>query len=70
VAVLAVAQTPVHRGDFVVSADQAEQNGPVRHLIGHVTIENDAMILRADNVDYNEDTQELVAHGEVHLKVK
>jgi lipopolysaccharide assembly outer membrane protein LptD (OstA) len=28
------------------------------------------MILRADNVDYNEDTQELVAHGEVHLKVK
>jgi lipopolysaccharide assembly outer membrane protein LptD (OstA) len=70
VAVLALAQTPFRHGDVVVSADQAKNNGPVRHLIGHVTIESDAVILRADDVDYNDATGEIVAHGDVHLKLK
>jgi lipopolysaccharide assembly outer membrane protein LptD (OstA) len=70
VAVLAFAQTPIHHGNWLIEADQADQNGPARHLIGHVTMESDALILRADDVDYNGDTGEIVAHGDVHLKLK
>ena len=70
VAVLALAQTPVRHGDVLINADQAKQNGDVRHLIGHVTIEIDAVLLRADDVDYNGDTGEIVAHGDVHVKLK
>jgi lipopolysaccharide assembly outer membrane protein LptD (OstA) len=70
VAVLAFAQTPIHHGEFVVTADRAEQKGDVRHLIGHVRIESDAVLLQADDVNYNDDTGEIVAHGEVHLKLK
>jgi lipopolysaccharide assembly outer membrane protein LptD (OstA) len=70
VAALAIAQTPVRHGDVAISADQAKKNGPVRHLIGHVTIESDAVILRADDVDYNVDTGEIVAHGDVRVRLK
>jgi lipopolysaccharide assembly outer membrane protein LptD (OstA) len=70
VAVLAFAQTPIRHGEFVVTADRAEQNGAARHLIGQVRIESDAVILQADEVNYNADTQDVVAHGEVHLKLK
>jgi lipopolysaccharide assembly outer membrane protein LptD (OstA) len=70
VAVLAMAQTPIRHGEFIVSADREEQNGPARHLTGHVTIESDAMILRADDVDYSDDTQEILAHGDVRIKLK
>lgn len=70
VAVLAIAQTPVHHGELVLDADRQEQNGPARHLIGHVRIETDAVILQADDVSYNDDTQELAAHGDVHIKLK
>jgi lipopolysaccharide assembly outer membrane protein LptD (OstA) len=70
VAVLAFAQTPNQRSAVRVVADQAKQNGTLRHLMGHVTIENDAMMLRADNIDYNEDTGEIVTHGDAHITLK
>ena len=70
VAVFATAQTPVHHGEWVLDADRQEQNGRTRHLSGHVKIETDAVILQADDVNYNDDTQELVAHGDVHIKLK
>jgi lipopolysaccharide assembly outer membrane protein LptD (OstA) len=70
VAALAFAQTPVRHGDVQISADQTKGSGPARHLVGHVTIESDAVILRADDVDYNIDTGEIVAHGDVHVRLK
>jgi lipopolysaccharide assembly outer membrane protein LptD (OstA) len=70
VAVLAIAQTPVRHGEFVVSADRQQLNGSLLHLIGHVRIESDAVLLQAEDVNYNRDTQELVAQGEVHVKLK
>ena len=70
VAVLAIAQTPIRHGEFVVIADQQQRNGAVRHLSGHVTIESDSVILRADDVDYNEGVGEIVAHGDVRVKLK
>jgi lipopolysaccharide assembly outer membrane protein LptD (OstA) len=70
VAVLAIAQTPVHHGDVMISADRAERTGAVRHLAGHVTIETDAVTLRADEADLNDDTGEILAHGDVRVKLK
>ena len=70
VAVLAIAQTPVRHGDVLVTADRIEQNGAVRHVTGHVTIETEAVTLRADEVDYNDDTQEILARGDVRIKLK
>lgn len=54
----------------VVTADRQESNGPVRHLVGHVTFETEAMILRADKAEFNENTQEIVAQGDVRVKLK
>ena len=70
VTVLAFAQTTVRHGEAVVTADRVEQTGAVRHLSGKVTIETDAVLLHADQVDYNDATGDIVAHGEVHLKLK
>lgn len=70
VAVLAAAQTPIRHSDVRVSADQATHSGAVRHLTGRVTIETDAMMLRADDVTYNDDTGELVTHGDAHIILK
>lgn len=33
-------------------------------------MESDTMLLHADQVDYNADTAEIVAHGEVRIKLK
>jgi lipopolysaccharide assembly outer membrane protein LptD (OstA) len=70
VAALAFAQSPIRHGDAVVSADQQTQNGPVRHLSGHVTFETDAFRLQADQVDLNDDTAEILARGDVRIKRK
>jgi lipopolysaccharide assembly outer membrane protein LptD (OstA) len=70
VAVLALAQTQARHGDVSVSADQAKQNGDVRRLVGHVTIETGAIILRADEADYDDASGEIVARGDVHVKLK
>jgi lipopolysaccharide assembly outer membrane protein LptD (OstA) len=33
-------------------------------------IETDALLLQADQADYNEDTAEILAHGDVRVKLK
>ena len=70
VAVLAFAQKPLHHDEVFVSADQQEKDGHMTHLIGHVTIETDAMELRADSADFNVDTKEIAPHGDVRIKLK
>jgi lipopolysaccharide assembly outer membrane protein LptD (OstA) len=69
-AVFAFAQKPVPHGTYDVTANSIEVDGPVRHLSGNVRIESDTILLRADQADFNDDTDEIVAHGELRLKLK
>jgi lipopolysaccharide assembly outer membrane protein LptD (OstA) len=70
VAVLAFAQAPVRHGDVAVTADRIDQAGPVRRLSGKVTIETDTILIHADQADYNENAGEILAHGDVRIKLK
>jgi lipopolysaccharide assembly outer membrane protein LptD (OstA) len=70
VGVSAIAQTPIRHGDLVITADYQQSSGNMRQLSGHVVMETDSMLLRADKVDFNEDTREIVAHGDVQVKLK
>jgi lipopolysaccharide assembly outer membrane protein LptD (OstA) len=70
VAVFAVAQGPARHGEVRIDALKLEETGPVRHLTGNVRIETDAIVLRADRADFNTDTQEIQADGNVRLKLK
>ena len=53
-----------------MSADSGRITGTVRHMSGHVTIETDAILLHADTADYDESTEEVVAHGDVRIQLK
>lgn len=70
VAFVALAQTPIRHGDVSVSAQRVEHNGPMAHFVGHVTIETEAVLIQAEDVDFNPDSQEIVTHGDVHIKLK
>jgi hypothetical protein len=70
VGVVAIAQTPLRHGDVSITVDHVQGCGSIRQPTGHVAIETDAMVLRADKVDYNPDTQEIVAQGDVRVKLK
>ena len=39
-------------------------------MSGHVTIETDAIVLRADAADFDTNSQEIVAHGDVQIQLK
>ena len=66
----AFAQTPTRHGTFSFSAATVTTDGAVRHLFGGVVIESEGFRLKADNVDYNDDTGELVTHGDAHITLK
>ena len=51
-----------------VRAVTQEIQGAIRHLRGSVLIETSDMRLRADEVDYNEDTGDAEARGHVHME--
>ena len=70
VAALALAQTTIPHGDIQVTADRQEAAGAVRRLSGHVSFETDGMLLQTDQADFNESTGEIVAHGEVRVRLK
>ncbi len=54
--------------DFTVTADSQEADGDLRHLRGHVLIETFDRKLEADEVDFNEDTKDVEARGNVHFE--
>jgi|HubBroStandDraft_4_1064222.scaffolds.fasta_scaffold1250809_1 lipopolysaccharide assembly outer membrane protein LptD (OstA) len=70
IAALALAQKPRHHSDVSFSAERLNVNGVVTHLAGNVTIDTDAMQLRADSADYKGDTKEIVAQGAVRIRLK
>jgi LPS-assembly protein len=54
--------------DVIVKADSQESDGDLRHLRGHVHLETFDKKLEADEVDYNEDTKDVEARGNVHFE--
>ena len=53
--------------EVIFLADSQTTEGPWRRLRGQVEVRRDDMILRADELDYNEQTAESEARGNVHF---
>jgi lipopolysaccharide assembly outer membrane protein LptD (OstA) len=70
IAMLALAQTPVRRGEIKITAAYQEKDGAIRHLTGQVTVETEAVIIQASQADINQDTGEIRSHGDVTIKLK
>jgi len=68
--VLAFAQPAVRHDEIHVTADRIVNEGHIRHLSGNVVMETDTMVLRASDVDYDDDAGEVTARGDVRVKFK
>jgi len=55
-------------GDVLVEAVTQEVDGPWRHLRGNVHIETTDFLLKADELDWNTDTDEVEARGHVQFE--
>jgi LPS-assembly protein len=55
-------------GEWIVRAVNQTTDGPWRHLSGHAELENIVMLFRADELDYNNDTGEVRARGNVYFE--
>ena len=70
IAMFALAQTPTRRGDVTVTATHTVRDGSTMRLSGQVTIETEAVIVQASQADFNQDTREIQARGDVTIKLK
>ena len=72
IAVLAFAQTNISpdHDHIHITADRQESNGSMTHLSGHVKFETDSFVLLTEQADFNQDTAEIVAHGDVKVTLK
>jgi lipopolysaccharide assembly outer membrane protein LptD (OstA) len=70
VAFLAIAQNSASSAALDLTADRQEKTGAVFHLSGHAAIKNEGLLLKADALDLNEDTHEILAHGNVRVQMK
>ena len=52
---------------WIPQADHQSTDGKHDHLEGHAAIENNVMLIRADEIDYDEETGELTARGNVYF---
>ncbi len=55
-------------GDYNITADTETKEGDAYHFRGHAVIEGAVMILKADEIDYNEDTGDAEARGHVYFQ--
>ncbi len=55
-------------GDYDLTADTQTKEGSVFHLRGNVVIEGAQMVLKADEIDLNEDTHDASARGHVFFQ--
>ena len=55
-------------GDWDVHATVQDNDGKVRHLRGHAEMENINMLFRADEIDYNDETGDVAARGNVYFE--
>ncbi len=56
------------RGTVLVTADTQSAEGPVRRLKGNASLETTDSWLGADEIEYNEESREAVARGNVHFR--
>ena len=55
------------RGSYDIDAVTQEKEGGIRHLRGKAKIEGASMLVQADQIDYDEDTGDLHASGNVYF---
>jgi LPS-assembly protein len=55
------------RGTYNIEGVTQEKEGSVRHLVGKAKIEGATMLMQADQIDYDEDTGDLHAMGNVYF---
>lgn len=67
---LVLAGDPDVNADVSVRAARITRQGPVHQLRGNAMLETSAVSIRADEIDYNQDTNEIDARGSVHVKLK
>lgn len=58
--------TPRPKGTWDTSADSSEKAGSVYRLSGHAQVEGPNLLVKADDITYNEDTGDLRAVGHVY----
>jgi len=71
-AVLALAQQP-HRtdaGDFDITAMKIWKEGKVMHMSGSVVMDMGRFTVHAAEADFDQDSREIHAHGDVSIKLK
>ena len=71
-AVFAIGQTGSNRlspGEIRMTAMTIDRDISVTHLKGNVEISTDGMVLRSDEADYRLDNREIVARGNVRVKL-
>ena len=68
---LAIGQTPspLHGDESRVTANKRIRNGDIMHLEGNVKIETEGMALSCDDADFNTESGEIVAQGNVKIKL-
>ncbi len=55
-------------GEWEFRAIDQSTDGPVRHLRGHAEVEGPTLLFRADKIDFNDDTKDLHAEGNVYFE--
>ncbi|HXM41664.1 MAG TPA: LPS assembly protein LptD [Bryobacteraceae bacterium] len=55
-------------GEWVTYAATQTTDGKMRHLRGHAEMENVNMLFRADEIDFNEDTGDVQARGNLYFE--
>jgi lipopolysaccharide assembly outer membrane protein LptD (OstA) len=62
---------PIRQGSITFEANSISKTGHVMHLSGAVTIVTDTVVIHTDKTaDFNTDTQEVQATGNVTIKLK
>jgi lipopolysaccharide assembly outer membrane protein LptD (OstA) len=69
-ATLLLAGDPDINADVAVKAESVARQGPVYHLRGNATFEPSAVAIRADEIEFNQETNELELRGAVRMKLK
>ena len=67
---LLLAGDPDVNADVSVKATTIVRHGAAHQLRGNARLETSAVEIRADEIDYNQDTNEIDARGSVHVKLK
>ncbi len=55
-------------GEWVTYAVDQTTEGRIYHMRGHAEMENISMLFRADEIDYNDETGDVVARGNVYFE--